>query len=78
MINRLINIYKYLSTWRIYLANIDHLMFYHLTPAPRNNLMERMFFRGVSDVRKDWSSSKDGTMVVLPLDSDEIIITEIN
>jgi ribonuclease Z len=28
------------------LANVDHLMFYHLTPAPRNNLMERMFFRG--------------------------------
>ena len=60
------------------LANVDHLMFYHLTPAPRNNLTERMFFRGVDEIRKDWSSSKDGTMVVLPLDSDEIIITEIN
>ena len=60
------------------LANVDHLFFYHLTPAPRNNLTERMFFRGVSDIRKEWSSTKDGTMVVLPLDSDEIIITEIN
>ena len=60
------------------LANVDHLMFYHLTPAPRNNLMERMFFRGVDEIRKAWSSSTDGTMVVLPLDSDEIIITEIN
>ncbi|MDA8781464.1 MBL fold metallo-hydrolase [Gammaproteobacteria bacterium] len=60
------------------LANVDHLIFYHLTPAPRNNLTERMFFRGVDEIRKDWSSSKDGTMVVLPLDSDEIIITEIN
>ena len=60
------------------LANVDHLIFYHLTPAPRNNLMERMFFRGVNDIRKDWSAAKDGTMVVLPLDSDEIIITEIN
>jgi len=54
------------------------LIFYHLTPAPRNNLMERMFFRGVNDIRKDWSAAKDGTMVVLPLDSDEIIVTEIN
>ncbi|MDG1184418.1 MAG: MBL fold metallo-hydrolase, partial [SAR86 cluster bacterium] len=60
------------------LANVDHLVFYHLTPAPRNNLMERMFFRGVNDIRKDWSAAKDGTMVVLPLDSDDIIITEIN
>jgi len=60
------------------LANVDHLMFYHLTPAPRNNLMERMFYRGVNEIRKDWSSSQDGTMVVLPLDSDEIIITKVN
>ena len=60
------------------LANVDHLIFYHLTPAPRNNLMERMFFRGVNDIRKDWSAAKDGTMVILPLDSDDIIITEID
>ena len=60
------------------IANVDHLMFYHLTPAPRNNLMERMFFRGVNEIRKDWSSTKDGTMVVLPLDSDEIIISQVN
>ena len=60
------------------LANVGHLFFYHLTPAPRNNLTERMFFRGVNDIRKKWSSTKDGTMVILPLDSDEIIITDIN
>ena len=40
--------------------------------------MERMFFRGVNDIRKDWSAAKDGTMVILPLDSDDIIITEID
>jgi ribonuclease Z len=60
------------------LANVKHLIFYHLTPAPRNALMERMFFRGVNDVRKDWTAAKDGTMVVLPLGSDEIIVTKIN
>ena len=60
------------------LANVDHLMFYHLIPAPRNELMERMFFRGVNAIRKNWSSAEDGTMVVLPLDSDEIKITKIN
>ena len=60
------------------LANVGHVFFYHLTPAPRNNLTERMFFRGVNDIRKEWSSTKDGTMVILPLDSDEIIITNIN
>ena len=60
------------------LANVDHLMFYHLTPAPRNKVMERMFFRGVNEVRKDWSATEDGTMVVLPLDSNEIKITKVN
>ena len=60
------------------LANVDHLMFYHLTPAPRNKMMERIFFRGVNEVRKDWSATEDGTMVVLPLDSNEIKITKVN
>ena len=60
------------------LANVDHLVFYHLTPSPRNSMMERMFFRGVNKIRKDWSVADDGTMVVLPLDSDEIKIRKVN
>ena len=60
------------------LANVDHLVFYHLTPSPRNSMMERMFFRGVNKIRKDWSVADDGTMVVLPLDSDEIKISKVN
>ena len=60
------------------LANVDHLVFYHLTPSPRNSMMERMFFRGVNKIRKDWSIADDGTMVVLPLDSDEIKISKVN
>ena len=59
-------------------ANVDHLVFYHLTPSPRNSMMERMFFRGVNKIRKDWSVADDGTMVVLPLDSDEIKISKVN
>ena len=60
------------------LANVDHLVFYHLIPAPRNNIMENVFFRGVNKIRKEWTSAVDGTMVVLPLDSDEIKITKVN
>ena len=60
------------------LANVDHLVFYHLTPSPRTSIMERMFFRGVNKIRKDWSVADDGTMVVLPLDSDEIKISKVN
>ena len=60
------------------LANVDHLVFYHLTPSPRTSMMERMFFRGVNKIRKDWSVADDGTMVVLPLDSDEIKISKVN
>jgi len=60
------------------LANVDHLFFYHLTPSPRNSIMERIFFRGVNKIRKDWSVVDDGTMVVLPLNSKDIIISDIN
>ena len=56
---------------------MGHLVFYHLTPAPRNGLMANMFVRGVNEIRKDWTLSEDGTMVILPLNSDEIEITSI-
>ena len=59
-------------------ANVKHLVFYHLTPAPRNALMESMFVRGVNDIRKEWTLSKDGTLVILPLNSEKIEITKIN
>ena len=59
-------------------ANVKHLVFYHLTPAPRNTLMERMFVRGVNDIRKEWTLSDDGTLVILPPNSEKIEITKIN
>ena len=58
-------------------ANVGHLVFYHLTPAPRNGLMANMFVRGVNEIRKDWTLSEDGTIVILPSNSDEIEITSI-
>ena len=59
------------------LANVKHLIFYHLTPAPRNYITEIIFLRGVDEIREEWTLSNDGTMVVLPVGSDEIIISEI-
>jgi hypothetical protein len=40
--------------------------------------MERIFLRGVNDIRDDWTLSKDGTMIVLPVDSDDIDIISID
>ena len=59
------------------LANVKHLIFYHLTPAPRNRITENIFLRGVDEVREEWTLSRDGTMVVLPVESDEIILSEL-
>ena len=59
-------------------ANVGHLVFYHHLPAPRNKLMEDVMYRGVDKIMKNWTASHDGTMLVLPVDSDEIIITSIN
>jgi ribonuclease Z len=58
-------------------ANVGHLVFYHHLPAPRNQLMENIMYRGVDEIMKNWTASHDGTMLVLPIDSDEIIVTSV-
>ena len=60
------------------LAKVDHLVFYHLVPAPINKIASRIFLRGVNDIRQEWTISKDGTMVSLPIGSNAIIISKIN
>jgi len=59
-------------------ANVGHLVFYHHLPAPRNQLMENIMYRGVDEIMDNWTASDDGTMVILPTDSDEIIITSVD
>ena len=58
-------------------ANVKKLVFYHLTPAPRNYIQEIMFVRGVDQVRKEWALVEDGTLVILPVGSEEIIVTNM-
>ena len=59
-------------------ANVGHLVFYHHLPAPRNQLMENIMYRGIDEIMDNWTASDDGTMVILPTDSDEIIITSVD
>lgn len=59
-------------------ANVKHLVFYHHLPAPRNQLMEDIMYRGVDEIRDEWTASHDGTMLVLPLNSEEIEISSVN
>ena len=58
-------------------ANVKHLVFYHHLPAPRNQLMEDIMYRGVDEIMENWTASHDGTMLVLPINTDEIIVTSI-
>ena len=58
-------------------ANVRHLVFYHHLPAPRNQIMEEVMYRGVDEIMQEWTASNDGTMIILPIDSEEIIITSI-
>jgi len=56
-------------------AGVKHLVFYHLTPSPRNSVMADRLLRRVKDVRPDnWTLSVDGMKVTLPIGSDEIVI----
>jgi ribonuclease Z len=60
------------------LSNAGYLVLYHLLPAPRNAIMEDVFLRGVKEEFSNYILSKDGTMIVLPTNSDEILIKHVN
>jgi hypothetical protein len=40
--------------------------------------MEDIMYRGVDEIRDEWTASHDGTMLVLPLNSEEIEISSVN
>jgi len=54
-------------------AGVELVVFTHLTPPPPNRLVERVFTRGVSQVRDEgWILGDDGLVVELPVGSDEV------
>ena len=59
-------------------ANVKHLLIYHSIPTPRNKIMEDVFFRPLDGVFDYYTLSDDGTRVIMPVGSDEIIIDQIN
>ncbi len=55
-------------------ANVDQLVFYHIVPPLLMPGMERLFLEGVDDTYSGKVSlSRDGMLLSLPADSDEII-----
>lgn len=51
-------------------ANVAHLAFYHLLPAPDGWLPRQLFARGVNQVRSNaWTIADDGSLYTLPLGS---------
>jgi ribonuclease Z len=55
-------------------AGVSLLVLYHLNPPPPNALVERIFLRGVRDVRRDGVAlSRDGFYVTLPGGSNEVV-----
>jgi ribonuclease Z len=51
-------------------ASVDLVVFSHLTPPPPNGFVQRVFVRGVADVRPEgWMLGRDGLLVELPLGS---------
>lgn len=54
-------------------AGVQLLVLYHLTPPPPNPIVERIFVRGVSDVRPSGVvMSRDGLLLTLPASSKDI------
>ena len=59
-------------------ANVKELIFYHLIPAPDSFIAKIIFVKGVSEVRPDnWTLANDGTIAILPVNSEDITITNI-
>lgn len=60
-------------------ANVKELVLYHLVPTPPNKIAEKVFMRGVSDVRSSGVTlGYDGLTYSLPIDSEEIILENLN
>ena len=59
-------------------ANVKHLLIYHAIPTPRNKIMEDVFFRPLVGIFDHYTLSDDGTRVIMPVDSDEVIIDQID
>lgn len=60
-------------------AGVRLLIFTHLTPPPPNAFVERLYVRGVDEVRPDgWLLGDDGTLVELPSGTDEVRVGSID
>jgi ribonuclease Z len=60
-------------------AGVDLVVFSHLTPPPPNRFVERVFVRGVADVRPEgWMLGSDGLLIELPADSDAIDVRSLD
>ncbi|HTF32390.1 MAG TPA: MBL fold metallo-hydrolase [Myxococcota bacterium] len=59
-------------------AGVKLLVLYHLTPSPPLRIVERVFTRGVSQVRPDgWLLADDGLLVELPVDSSSLTTRQL-
>lgn len=60
-------------------AGVRLLVFAHLNPPPPNRFVEKVFLRGVTDVRPtDWVLGDDGTLVTLPAESNVVTVGTID
>jgi len=61
------------------LSNVDMLVYYHLIPTPQppiDKIMADILFRGVDENFSNWEYAVDGTVVILPIDSEKIIFNK--
>jgi len=60
-------------------AGVGLLVLDHLTPPPPTKLLEPVYVRGVSDVRKEgWTLGEDGLLIELPRGSDAIMLRSLD
>ena len=59
-------------------AKVKHLVFNHIVPPLRVATMEEIFLQGVEEAFSgDYTLGKDGTLISLPANSDEVIVEDL-
>jgi ribonuclease Z len=61
------------------IAGVRELVYYHLSPAPDNPLMRKLFTSGVDPIRPShWAIAEDGDLYTLPIGSKEVRVDNLD
>ena len=65
------------DTGKVYFARFQTIGANDCEASPRNYLTELIFVRGVDEIRDDWILAEDNLLIILPVNSEKIILSSM-